>query len=207
MSKIIKKNDLGGSTSEVVYIYPTDTVWGIGASIFSEEANYKIRKLKRMSLDKPMSILFPGIDMLLQYVKVSKINNDLLKKIFSLETTLAIKTSQFIRKIPSWINCDLEYVFVRCLEFDSVKKIINDEGGPITTTSLNISGSKPIIELKDARKFKDSLDIDVLLITDELITPSGLSSTIIKYDADNIAIIRQGDKWKEVKKLEGLFSA
>ncbi len=32
--------------SNDVYIYPTDTVWGIGASIFSEEGTRLVRKIK-----------------------------------------------------------------------------------------------------------------------------------------------------------------
>ena len=44
--------------SNTIYVYPTDTVWGIGCSIYNQDGFEKIAKIKKTKADKPLSILF-----------------------------------------------------------------------------------------------------------------------------------------------------
>ena len=41
-----------------VYLYPTDTVWGIGAPMENQQACLRVEEIKKSSSTKPISLLF-----------------------------------------------------------------------------------------------------------------------------------------------------
>ena len=45
-----------------IIIYPTDTVYGIGANVFDEKAILKIFSIKKRPLNKPLSICISRIE-------------------------------------------------------------------------------------------------------------------------------------------------
>ena len=83
------------------------------------------------------------------------VSSDWLKKFFSLETSLGIdikllKEAEF----PEWIYADSSFVSVRYLDFQHIQNMVSQVGAPVITTSLNLSGEAPIVELSDATEFQ-----------------------------------------------------
>ncbi len=47
--------------STKLFIYPTDTVWGIGSNIYDEASFKEIARIKKTTTDKPLSIMFTDL--------------------------------------------------------------------------------------------------------------------------------------------------
>ena len=57
--------------NDTVFIYPTDTVWGIGGSIWSQDAYDKVCDIKGTGRGKPLSIIVSDEEMLNEFVKTA----------------------------------------------------------------------------------------------------------------------------------------
>lgn len=186
--------------SDQIYIYPTDTVWGIGANIFSEKAQANIRVIKKSAPDKPMSVLFPGKEILSQFLDYPEVWNDL----FPLEVTFLIPKSWCKKEIPDWVASG-PFLGIRCLENPEITHILGKEGAPITSTSLNLSGGGPITTFRDATSFQQIEATSGKLIHFQDRKMSGMSSTILKVEEDkSYEIIRHGTNADQIRNILGL---
>jgi L-threonylcarbamoyladenylate synthase len=196
--------------NESVFIYPTDTVWGIGASIYSQSAQKTIASIKRTSDDKPLSIMFTDITVLYNSFNFPDVMSlSWLRSYFKLESTLAIPLKIAKISIPSWVMGKSDLVSVRCLEHPELKIIGETLKAPFITTSLNLTGEPPIINFQDAKQFQLAYAPDAEFFGDSSHNLSGRSSTIVFFRANGFEIIREGLKVEEIKKhlsLTGLVT-
>lgn len=178
-----------------IYIYPTDTVWGIGASIDDENACKCVKKIKRVDEDKPNSILFPSLNSLKE---ILNLDGKFLEKVFSLfkfECAIGFDNHFFNKEIGTWVKGLSSFTVVRYLGEGVVEDMFDNKVNfPITTTSLNISGDEPIYKKDDAIFFCKEQGISMERVFDtEKLTPSGESSTIVLFDKNkNHTILREG---------------
>ena len=187
--------------NESVFIYPTDTVWGIGASIHSRSAQQKIASIKRTSDDKPLSIMFTDIKVLYNSFNFPDVMSlSWLRGYFKLESTLAVPLKISRISIPSWVTGKSDLVSVRCLEHPELKGIGEALKAPFITTSLNLTGEPPIVNYQDARQFQMTHAPEAELFGDSSHNLSGRSSTITFFRGNRFEIIREGLKVEEVKK-------
>lgn len=192
------------SKIDQIYIYPTDTVWGIGCSIYSEAGYEQIAEIKKTSKNKPLSIMFSSIEELTKSFEFpAKITPLWLKDFFALETTLGFPLKAARIEIPKWASGDSEFVSLRCLDSDVIKKIYKETQAPFFTTSLNITGESAIIDSSTARHFqkvhaRDAQFVDSLDSCEQL---SGAGSTIVFFSEKlNYEIKREGKRIEEVEK-------
>lgn len=189
-----------------VFIYPTDTVWGIGSSIYSKIGAFKVAEIKRIKHDKPVTILFDSIRLLRDYCNLP-LTDQWLKKFFSLHTSLAIPISFFCRPIPEWIVFSSPIIVVRVLENELIHSIVSSVG-PITTTSLNISGNLAILKKEDAFEFFLKNCSDSIFVLDRINSKhimQGVSSTIIKWEREHVfTVMRSGSNEKKIRKYLGI---
>ena len=201
------------TNEDELFIYPTDTVWGLGCSIYSESGYLKIAAIKKSTSKKPLSIMFNGIDEVAKYFQLpEKLTTDWLNDFFKLETTLALPLKISRTKLPEWVTGNSSFVGIRCLESDVIKKIYNRTNGPFFTTSLNITGVVPITDLDTALDFQKQHAPSAQFVTTSnmSINPqlSGSSSTLIFLNENfQFEIKREGKKSEEVRiHLKKLFS-
>ena len=57
-----------------IMLYPTDTVYAIGCDLMSKSAVQRVRKLKQMSNDKPLTFLCSSLSNIAEYANVSDVN-------------------------------------------------------------------------------------------------------------------------------------
>jgi L-threonylcarbamoyladenylate synthase len=197
--------------SDNIYIYPTDTVWGIGGSIESRDVYKEIAQVKGTKSNKPISILFSSIEEMTQYISFKPIfSKEWLEKYFSLESTLGIPKSWWKDDKTLWSFGDSEFVAIRCLKRKHIADICTRESSPIFTTSLNLTGDAPITDNKEAKEFysKNVLKINskaIFIEDDENL--SGDSSTMVFYDDTSFRIIRSGKLIKQVREHLELLPA
>ena len=187
--------------NESVFIYPTDTVWGIGASIYSQSAQKNIASIKKTSEDKPLSIMFTDIKALYNSFNFPDFMSlSWLRNYFKFESTLIIPTKIAKILIPTWITGKSGFVSIRCLEHTELKMISEKIAAPFITTSLNLTGDEPIVNFKDAKEFQETYAPNAEFIGDISHNLSGRSSTIVIYKMNQFEIVRVGLKIEEIKK-------
>ena len=126
-----------------IFIYPTDTIYGIGCNALDEKAVEKIRNIKQRD-NKPFSIIAPSFEWINQNCIVD-VN---FKKYFPGHYTIILKKKN--PKFLFWVS-NTNSLGIRIPNNDFCKKIQKAEV-PFITTSVNLSGEKPIIKISEIPK-------------------------------------------------------
>jgi L-threonylcarbamoyladenylate synthase len=177
-SDIIKKNG--------IVIYPTETVYGIGANIFSGIALEKIFAIKKREKDKPVSVAVSDIKMMEDLVYIGEKERLFVEEFLPGPVTVVLKKKE---KIPDLLTSGSKLLGIRFPAHESTIKLIQLAGVPITSTSANISGEAPPASV-------DEIKINADYIIDGGVC-KGEPSTVV--DLVNLKIIRKGAKYGEVK--------
>lgn len=157
-----------------VFIYPTDTIYGLGCNAENKEAVNKIKQIKIRDSDKPLSIIAPSIE----WIEENLIIDDELK--FSLNKYLPGPYTLILKKknpnFLSWVSNN-DSLGVRIPNNDFCRQI-QETGIPFITTSVNLSKEAPLLKIKDIKpKIKDKVDFIIPAKDDKEL--SGKPSTLI----------------------------
>jgi L-threonylcarbamoyladenylate synthase len=177
-SDIIKNNG--------IVIYPTETVYGIGANIFSNVALEKVFAIKKRDKDKPVSVAVSDFGMMENLVYIGEKEKRFINRFLPGPVTVILKKKE---KVPDILTSGSELVGIRFPAHDTTIKLILLAGVPITSTSANISGEAP-----PKRVAQIKIAADYIIDGGDC---SGKSSTVV--DLVNGKILRKGAKYEEVK--------
>ena len=160
-----------------IFIYPTDTIYGIGCNALNGSSIDKIREIKKRD-SKPMSIIVPSINWIEKNCFVE--NNKELKKLPGPYTFIVeLKNKDSVSKQE--LIGDLKGLGVRIPD-NWFSKWISKNNLVFVTTSVNISGEPHLINPEELKEeIKDKVDY---LISDGSLT--GKSSTIIDLRTGNV---------------------
>jgi len=163
-----------------VFVYPTDTIWGIGCDATNSKAIDKIYKIKNRPAGQGLIILVDSIERLKEYVvDPSPVAEDLIKAAKN-PLSIVFKQSKGLAKNLSSDGS----VCIRVTSNEFCKAIIKKLGVPITSTSANLHGEPSPANFTDiTEKMKESADYVVSLYQDIVVKPK--ASTIIKINEDN----------------------
>ena len=163
-----------------VFIYPTDTIWGIGCDATNAKAIDKIFKIKNRPAGKGLIILVDTVERIKDYVKnPSPIAADLIKAAKN-PLSIIYKDSMGLAKNLSGDGS----VCIRVTTNEFCKEVIRRLGRPITSTSANLSGEPSPSNFVDiSENMKNSADYVVSLYHEVIVKPK--ASTIIKINDDN----------------------
>jgi len=192
-----------------VFIYPTDTVWGIGTLASIKSGSDRIAEIKKTGKGKPLSVLFSSIELILEYFEIpNTISESWLAEFFKNESTLGLPVSWSKGKIADSVYAGMPHVCVRCLEAKEIKNLIDLAGGPVLTTSVNETGTSPAQTTEEAMKFKQSFVDEATFVELIELVPSGHSSTMVLLNEDlSWTMIREGEKVEQVRKSLAVLSA
>lgn len=168
-----------------IVIFPTETVYGIGASALSEKAINKVYKVKKRPLEKAVNIMVSDIE---EIEKYAIIKNDLERKIIEKfmpgEITIILdKKDDFGKGFT-----EKDTIGVRIPNSKIALEILREVKMPLIVTSANISNHPSITNPDDLDIFSKSVDV----IVDGGIIEKGIPSTIVRIDNDEICILREG---------------
>jgi L-threonylcarbamoyladenylate synthase len=171
--QIIKK---GG-----VIIYPTDTLYGLGADIFNLKAVNKIFAIKGRAFKKPLSVMVGDIAEIKKIAVLNKKQQSVVNALLPGPFTLLLKKKNRIDKI---ITASSQKVGVRVPNSKICQLLAKNL--PITTTSANLSGQKPTLNIKKLAKIFAN-KVDLILAGKNL---SGKPSTVIDLTVKPVRILR-----------------
>lgn len=170
-----------------IVIFPTETVYGIGANANCKKSVEKIYEIKERPGEKPLSILVSDIEEISKY---AIIKNDIEKKIINnfmpgpLTIVLEKKKGVF-----DYITSGKNTIGIRIPNNKIILKILKSLKLPIVAPSANISGHPSGVQLSDILvDFENKVDICI----DGGKSEFSESSTVIQIVNDKIEILRQG---------------
>ena len=118
-----------------IIIYPTDTVYGIGANIFDEKAILKVFSVKKRPKNKPLSICVSRIQDIKQIAYMDLKTEKIVAKILPGPFTLILKKKN---NVSSFLSAGSDKIGIRIPDNKVCRELSRDF--PITSTSANISG-------------------------------------------------------------------
>ena len=166
-----------------VVIYPTDTVYGLGANIFDNKAVRNVFKIKQRKLLKPLSILVSNTDAIEVVAKISVYQKDTLDKYLPDPYTFILNKTPVV---PRVVTSGLTHVGVRVPKNEIACKLASIF--PITTTSANLSDEN-VLSTPD--KILEQLGCDVDLVIDVGPLESNKASTIVDLTPPQPIFIRR----------------
>lgn len=166
-----------------VIIYPTDTVYGLGANIFDNKAVRNVFKIKQRNLLKPLSILVSNTDAIELVARISIYQKDTIDKYLPGPYTFILNKMPIV---PRVVTGGLTHVGVRVPENKIACKLASIF--PITTTSANLSDEKVLSSPEDILK---QLGCDVDLVIDVGPLEAKSASTIIDLTTPQPTFIRR----------------
>ena len=167
-----------------VILYPTDTVYGLGANIFDNEAVKRVFEIKRRSLLKPLSILVSSTDAIDLVAKVSSSQKEVINNYLPGPYTFILEKKKLV---PRTVTSGSSFVGVRVPDSEIARKLSGLF--PITTTSANLADKEVLSKPDDILK---QLNCDVDLVIDAGPVKSRRPSVIIDYiEKDNPKIVRR----------------
>ncbi|AGI85091.1 TsaC protein (YrdC domain) required for threonylcarbamoyladenosine t(6)A37 modification in tRNA [Candidatus Methanomethylophilus alvi Mx1201] len=176
-------------------VYPTDTVYGIGADIYNEVAVKNLYLAKRRPFDMALSVAVADRKMMESVAILNETADKLIKAFLPGPLTIIIKKNP---EVPDIVTAGSQKVGIRIPDHPIALEIAR-RSGPIVATSANIHFQPDAIDIGMATA---ALGNSVSTYIDAGHSPSGKPSTIIWIKDKEYEIIRQGpiteDMIKEV---------
>ncbi len=169
-------------------VFPTETVYGLGANALSSEAVSRIFTAKGRPSDNPLIVHVSSLDMLIYLIgeELSKTAQSLIDKFWPGPLTLIFKKSS---RVPIEVTAGLETVAVRMPDNEAALRLIEASGLPIAAPSANLSG-KPSPTMSEHVIADMSGRVDAILCGNQ--SRVGVESTVLDLSGDTPTILRPG---------------
>lgn len=168
-------------------VFPTETVYGLGADATSAQAAEKIYKAKGRPSDNPLIIHIHEPALAEKYTYTTPMFYKIADAFMPGPITVIMKAKDII---PKTVTAGLDTVAVRCPLHPVARELIKKAGVPIAAPSANLSGSPSPTCFKYA--YAD-MNERVDMIIDGGDCDIGLESTIVKIEEDeSLTLLRPG---------------
>lgn len=122
-----------------IVIYPTETVYGLGADAFSDEAILKIYEAKKRPLAMPISIAVSDPDMLGAVARTEPWMQGFLETFLPGPVTVVLPAR---KSVPAILTGGTGLIGIRMPAHPLAIRLIAKFDAPITATSANLHGAK-----------------------------------------------------------------
>jgi len=170
-----------------IVAFPTDTIYGLGANAFDEDAVLRIYEAKIRPRNFALTLLLADTSQIkLVAENIPKMAWKLAEKFMPGALTIVLNKSM---AVSNMITGEGNTVAVRIPNHPVPIALVKGLGAPITGTSANISGGNNPLTAEDVFK---QLRYRVDMIIDGGRCPIGVSSTVLDLTTNPPKIIREG---------------
>lgn len=168
-------------------VFPTETVYGLGADATSSDGARKIFAAKGRPSDNPLIIHIATPEEAVKYTECGELYFKLAESFMPGPLTVVLPSKEVI---PKETRAGLPTVAVRCPEHPVARRLIELSGVPVAAPSANLSGSPSPTAFSHV---VDDMDGRVDMIIDGGEADFGLESTIVKPEEDGtLTLLRPG---------------
>lgn len=189
-----------------VMLYPTDTVYAIGCDLNSKSAIQRVRQIKQLSNDKPLTFLCPSLSDIAQYATVSDPAYRLMRRLIPGPYTFLLPTTKLVPRLV--MNPKRKATGIRVPDHTLCLALMNALGNPIISTSAHMiaddatpnksqkNGSKKAEQASSRFELFDCLEKLVDVTVDSGTEPGDQVSTIVDLTSEEPIIVRRGLGWE-----------
>lgn len=169
-------------------IYPTDTLYGLGASMNNPEAIALLHAVKARDESKFLSFIVPDIASIREYAVISDTARSLAERFLPGPLTLKLMAREHV---PLSVAPD-GAIRIRIPNDPVALAIAQAFGSPFSATSANVSGMPTLPTISEILdQFGDRAN-SIALAIDDGPRAGGVPSTIISCMEDEVVLIREG---------------
>lgn len=170
-----------------VVVYPTETVYGLGADATSDDAVRRVAGLKERDAGKPILVLVSSREMLDAVAgRVPSLAEPLMRRFWPGPLTLVVPAAA---GLPRGLTGGGAGIGVRISSHPLARSLVERLGRPLTSTSANPGGAPPATGVPAARAyFGDRVDAYV----DGGPAQGGAASTVLDLTGEEPVLVREG---------------
>ncbi|MBI5472119.1 MAG: threonylcarbamoyl-AMP synthase [Ignavibacteriae bacterium] len=170
-----------------VLVYPTETLYGIGADALNAAAIGRVVAAKRRQDDKPILVIVNGVEMLSGLVaSVPKTAEVLMEEFWPGPLTIVFDVAP---RVPAALTRGTGTIGVRVPSSTFCLELLKLCNCPLTSTSANVSGEAIKNTVSEIRaELGDAVDLYI----DAGVLSAGKPSTVISVANQNIQFLREG---------------
>lgn len=167
--------------------FPTDTVYGIGAHAFAEQAVARLFEIKKRPPDLAIPLLLPDtMTMEAVCVNIPPVAWRLAECFWPGGLSLVLARSDLV---PDTVTASGSTVAVRVPDHPLLRELCRQLGAPLAATSANLHGQPPPVT---ADEVECVFGRCIPLILDGGACPGGVASTVLDLTVRPHAILRHG---------------
>lgn len=184
-----------------VMLYPTDTVYAIGCDLNVKSAVARVRRIKQLSNDKPLTFLCSSLANVATYAQVSDVAYRTMKHLVPGPYTFILPATKLVPRLVQ--NPKRKTTGIRVPNHTISLALLAALGNPIISTSAHLlqddTDAKLVAtEINTSRvELFDCLDKLVDVIVDDGSEAGYQVSTILDLTGDEAIMTRQGLGWEE----------
>lgn len=181
-----------------IMLYPTDTVYAIGCDLSVKSAVQRVRQLKQLSNDKPLTFLCSSLSNIAQYAKVTDSAYRIMKGLVPGPYTFLLPATKLVPKLV--MSPKRKTTGIRVPAPPICQALLKELGNPIISTSAHLpdtEGEFPTVGSDSAQLF-DALEGLVDIIIDNGVELGWELSTILDFTEHEPIVVRQGLGWDYV---------
>jgi tRNA threonylcarbamoyl adenosine modification protein (Sua5/YciO/YrdC/YwlC family) len=182
-----------------IMLYPTDTVYAIGCDLNVKSAVERVRQIKQLSNDKPLTFLCSSLSNISEYAVVSDKAYKIMKRLIPGPYTFLLPATKLVPKLV--MNPKRKTTGIRVPDHVVCHALLETLENPLISTSAHLpdeEGDFPTIGLESVQLF-DALDKVVDIIVEDGSDPGDQVSTIVDFTTDEPDIVRKGLGWEELQ--------
>lgn len=190
LDEVVTVLKLGG-----VVVYPTDTLYGLGANALEVGPVGRVFKIKARAKDKPLPVIVKNLNWAKELAYIYKKEEKILKAVWPGAITVILRKKNIV---PDLVTAGKTEVALRIPNHPFVNKLLGRFGFPLTATSANISGEEPSMKISEIIDVFKSIYDKPDLIIDVGDLPPSEPSTILDLTSDKPKILRVGPVKPEI---------
>jgi L-threonylcarbamoyladenylate synthase len=171
-------------------VFPTETVYGLGADAFNPDAVEKIFLAKGRPANNPLIVHLSEMNQIQEVAEIQKFKKEMIQSLLLnfWPGPLTIILPKHAR-LPKQVTAGLDTVAVRLPAHNFARKLVSLSGSPIAAPSANISGRASGTCFKDVL---EDLDGRVAAIVKSTSCKIGIESTVIDLSSRKPTLLRPG---------------
>lgn len=172
-----------------VIVYPTDTVYGLGADFQNEKAVKRIFEIKKKQEFSPLLLIVPDVCKAERLAFIDEKTRNILSKIWPGPVTVVLKRKDDILDV---VTTGKETIAIRVPNHKPSISLAEKCGGVLISTSANVSGQLPTGKISEIIETFSREGIQPDLIIDAGDLKESLPSTVLDLSESKPKILREG---------------
>ena len=187
-SKRYEKNTISNAIVALkagnLIVYPTDTLYALGADIFNDDSVTKVFTVKKRPFSNPLSVAVADFEAISKIAYTNEFVKQVAERFLPGSLTIILRKKESVSRL---VTGGLDNIAVRIPDNKIALKLLS-AFGPLTVTSANVHGKKTPYVIKDIM-MQFTTDILVYLDDGRL---DAKPSTIVDLTLEKPRIVRKG---------------